>query len=92
MSLNQTKAFFNYLLVSAIRNDAVILIHDPVLGDVNMRICDLLSALGTLSDTMPILTDTGGTGKRCVPKLVITRQADDGSDVWEWQLTTIIGP
>ena len=37
MSLNQNKSFYNYPAANVIRDDAVIIAHDPVLGDVNIR-------------------------------------------------------
>jgi len=37
MSLNQNKAFYKYPVATAIRDDAMVIAHDPVLGDVNIR-------------------------------------------------------
>jgi hypothetical protein len=53
---------------------------------------DNVSSGSSGSSGSEIWTDTGGTGKLCMPQLVVTGQADDGSDIWAWQLTTLIGP
>ena len=90
MSLNQTKPFFNYSLVSAIRPDAVALIHDPVLGDVNIKVQDLLlmgMLQGVLINTVALFNDGGGTSHICALRAVRTDVDDNGNGIWSFQLT-----
>lgn len=67
---------------------------EAALDYLTMLCQQLQESIDRLSNTVTYVNadPATGAGKRCTPQLVVTGQADDGSDIWAWQLTTLIGP
>lgn len=90
MGFNQTRPFWQYPLVSGIDPEALVILHDPIIGDVNVKVSSLLATLATILPALPgfSFVDVGGTGKQCIAQMRYTGNVN-GDDQWQMEVTSI---